>query len=207
MPEVGTLAGVEEAVAPRMDVPGEDAVLVRRLVDSDADALDEVYRRHGKVCYAIARRVTANVTLAEDCVQEAFLGLWRRPQAFDPAAGSLRSWLVAMTHHKAVDVVRRESAQQRRQIAESALAATATPTDPEDSAWRALRAGQVRTALVELPEPQREALGLAYYGGYTQREIAAITGVPLGTVKTRMLAGMRRLRDALSPGTDIDGSP
>jgi RNA polymerase sigma factor (sigma-70 family) len=206
---VGTLAIVQEIPRPSAEplARSAEASLVRRLSRGDADALDAIYRDHGAACYRIARRVTANQTLAEDCVQEAFLGLWRRPERFDPGSGSLRSWLLAMTHHKAVDAVRREAAQQRRQAAESAVRALDPPGrgDPEESAWRTVRADGVRSALAELPGPQREAIALAYYGGYTQTEIARLTGAPLGTVKTRMLAGMRRLRAAL--GTTVSANP
>jgi RNA polymerase sigma factor (sigma-70 family) len=209
---VGTIVTVADPPRPRPGddgaLPGDDRQVVDRLLVGDPDALDEIYRRYGSACYRIAHRVTVNVGLAEDCVQEAFLGLWHRPDRFDADAGSLRSWLLAMTHHKAVDVVRREAAQQRRRAAASAVRSVdgPLPDDPAESACRALRDEGVRSALADLPDAQREALALAYYGGYTQREIAGLTGVPLGTVKTRMLAGMRRLRVTLALAVDPDGA-
>jgi RNA polymerase sigma-70 factor (ECF subfamily) len=137
-------------------------------------------------------------------LQDVFLSVWRDPTGYDRARGSFASWLLAVVHHKAVDAVRREESQRRRQHrAEEELeldAPTAT-RDVEDEAWSRVVAEQVRAALGGLADPQREALTLAYYGGYTQREVAALTGAPLGTVKTRMLAGMRRLREELGgPG-------
>jgi RNA polymerase sigma factor (sigma-70 family) len=126
--------------------------------------------------------------------------VWRDPAAFDRARGSVASWLLAVVHHKAVDSVRREESQRRRQAQaedEMALDAPTATRDVEDDAWSRVVGEQVRTAMGLLSAPQREALTLAYYGGYTQREVAALTGTPLGTVKTRMLAGMRRLKQEL----------
>ena len=198
---------------PENGVPGsgrrdelDDTALVELVRNSDPEALAVLYQRHGTTCYRMAWRITANQALAEDAVQEAFTGLWRDPAAYSPEQGSVRGWLLGLTHHKAVDLVRRETAQQRRQSAQAAQQALDPPTaaDPEVAAWAGIRAAEVRTALAELPEPQRHALALAYFGGYTQREIAKLTGVPLGTVKTRMFAAMRRLQSRLavvaSPG-------
>ncbi|WP_324277479.1 sigma-70 family RNA polymerase sigma factor [Blastococcus brunescens] len=112
----------------------------------------------------------------------------------------MASWLLAVVHHKAVDAVRREESQRRRQAQaedEMVLDAPMATRDVEDDAWSRLVGEHVRTAMAALSQPQREALTLAYYGGYTQREVAALTGTPLGTVKTRMLAGMRRLKQEL----------
>jgi RNA polymerase sigma factor (sigma-70 family) len=193
--------------ASRADL--DDAGLVELVCKADPDALAVLYQRHGSACYRMARRITANETLAEDAVQEAFTGLWRDPAAYTAGQGSVRGWLLGLAHHKAVDLVRRETAQQRRQDAhavQQALDPPAAPPDPAAEAWAGIRAEQVRAALAELPEPQRRALALAYFGGYTQREIAQLTGVPLGTVKTRMFAAMRRLQLRLaavgSPGME-----
>jgi RNA polymerase sigma-70 factor, ECF subfamily len=185
------------------DGPGplDDATLVERLAGGDSEALAALYDRHGSVCYGLARKITANDTLAEDAVQEAFLGMWRTPAAYQRGRGTVRTWLLGLTHHKAVDLVRRETAQQRRQNAHAAQQAFDPPPDddPATMAWQGARAAEVRTALGDLPDAQREALALAYFGGYTQTEIAKLTGVPLGTVKTRTLAAMRRLRTRLAP--------
>jgi RNA polymerase sigma factor (sigma-70 family) len=182
----------------------DDATLVELVAMTDPDALAALYKRHGTACYRLARRVTANDALAEDAVQEAFVGLWRDPAAYAPGQGSVLNWLLGLTHHKAVDFVRRESAQQRRQNAQAAQQAVAPPpSDPAAAAWAGIRAETVRAALSELPEPQRHALTLAYFGGYTQREIAELTGTPLGTVKTRMFTAMRRLQLRLAPLDDL----
>lgn len=182
----------------------DDAALMELVGKSDHEALAVLYKRHGATCYRVARRITANETLAEDAVQEVFTGLWRDPSRYLPGHGSVRTWLLSLSHHKAVDFVRRETAQQRRQNAEAAERALDPPArGPAEEALAGIRAEQVRSALAELPETQRHALTLAYFGGYTQREIANLTGVPLGTVKTRMFAAMRRLHLRLSDHGDL----
>lgn len=176
----------------------EDAALVSGVGRRDAGALEALYERYGRPCLALARRVINDDGLAQDVVQEVFLTLWRSAERFDVERGNFASWLLAMTHHKAVDAVRREENLRKRRTSIDVLQFTESdaPTVAEE-AWSGVRRDQVRAALLSLPPPQREALGLAYFGGYTQREIAGLTGLPLGTVKSRMLMGMRRLRETL----------
>jgi RNA polymerase sigma factor (sigma-70 family) len=187
-----------------------DADIMRRIRAGDRTAVDALYDRFRRPAFALARRILADDNLAEDVLQEVFLSVWRDPDAFDRGRGSVASWLLAVVHHKAVDAVRREESQRRRQaMAEEDMtldAPTAT-RDIEEEAWSRVVAEKVRRALGVLSPPQREALTLAYYGGYTQREVAALTGAPLGTVKTRMLTGMRRLKQELggSAGGDLLG--
>jgi len=179
---------------------GGDAEILRRIRAGDRSAVDDLYDRFRRPAFALARRILADDGLAEDVLQDVFLGVWRDPSGYDGSRGSFSSWLLAVVHHKAVDAVRREESQRRRQVRaedEAALAEPIAARDVEDDAWSRVVADQVRDALGVLPAPQREALTLDYYGGYTQREVAALTGTPLGTVKTRMLAGMRRLRTEL----------
>jgi RNA polymerase sigma factor (sigma-70 family) len=185
----------------------EDAALVDLIAGGDQDALAALYQRHGSACYRLARQITANVTLAEDAVQEAFVGLWRAPGSYLRGRGSVRSWLLGLTHHKAVDLVRRETAEQRRQGAQAVQQTVDPPAseDPASAAWSEMQAAEIRAALRELPEVQRQALTLAYFGGYTQSQIAELTAVPLGTVKTRMFTAMRRLRLRLAPLVDQPG--
>jgi RNA polymerase sigma factor (sigma-70 family) len=176
------------------------ADLLRRVRAGDRSAVHELYDRYSRAAFALARRILADAVLAEDVVQDVFLSVWRDPGGFDATRGSFTSWLLAMVHHKAVDAVRREESHRRRRTRAEDDLALATPTssrDVEDEAWSRVVSEQVRGALGALPAAQREALTLAYYGGYTQREVAALTSTPLGTVKTRMLAGMRRLREEL----------
>ena len=181
--------------------PADDLV-VRRIVDGDQAALGELYDRYGRPAYSLARRICADDGIAEDVVQEVFLAFWRDPRRYDPARGAFGTWLLTLVHHKSVDAVRRESAIRRRTVpaAEDGEEWSAPPGPGADqAALGAVVAGQVRDALGQLPSEQRQALTLAYFGGYTQREVATITGVPLGTVKSRMFTGMQRLRSVLGP--------
>lgn len=190
-----------------------DALLVARIVDGDQQALGALYDRYGRPAYSLARRICADDGIAEDVVQEVFLAFWRDPQRFDPDRGAFGTWLLTLVHHKSVDAVRRESAIRRRTVpaAEDGDEWSAPPGPGADqAALGAVVAGQVRDALGRLPAEQRQALALAYYGGYTQREVAALTGVPLGTVKSRMFTGVQRLRGVLGPllgefATEISG--
>ena len=176
----------------------QDSHLVALVAEGDATALEALYDRYGEAAWSLALRILTDQSLAEDVVREVFLSLWREARRFDPGRGTVATYLLSTTHHRAVDVVRREENLRRRHRPEEALAlAPDQPSGLEDKVEVAERRGRIRAALAELPEPQREALMLAYFGGYTQREIASLVGVPLGTVKTRMAAGMRRLKDEL----------
>jgi RNA polymerase sigma-70 factor (ECF subfamily) len=189
---------VAEADAP--DVPDEE--LVRAVVAGEHPALAALYDRYGRRAYSLARRVCRDDALAEDVVQEVFLAFWRDPRRFDPGRGGFGTWILTLVHHKSVDAVRRESTVRRRTVAvaDDGQEWSGPPGPGADhGALQAMEAGQVRDALGLLPAEQREALALAYFGGYSQREVATLTGVPLGTVKSRMFSGMRRLRGVLGP--------
>lgn len=204
--------GAPERGAP---VPGSadgpsDAELVQRLAQADGAALSQLYRRFGRPCYSLARRICADEGLAEDVVQEVFLTLWRDPTRFDPSRGGFATWLLTLIHHKAVDAVRRESTIRRRMVAAPEAGEDWSPTPvpgADQAAMARVAAGQVRAALHRLPVEQRHVLALAYFGGHTQREIAVLIGVPLGTVKSRMFTAVQRLRtllaDQLGPDTLI----
>lgn len=181
--------------------PGDDSsLLVRRLVAGDQQALGEIYDEFGGRCYALARRLLGDSGLAEDAVQEALLALWRAPERFDVTRGSLATFLLTLTHRRAVDMLRREALQRRGRVAtEDGLSKLpSADAGTAEQAEALLQGAEVRHALQQLPDRQREALVLAYFQGYTQREISSITGAPLGTVKTRMLAGVRALRRQLA---------
>jgi RNA polymerase sigma-70 factor (ECF subfamily) len=188
------------------DLP--DAQLVALVAERDGGALEALYDRYGKPAYSLARRILADDLLAQDVVQEVFLSLWRDAGRFDPGRGSVATYLLALTHHRAVDVVRREENLRRRRTGDEGLATEADPkVDVEGAVELSDRQQRVRVALKGLPDAQRQALALAYFGGYTQREVAALVGVPLGTVKTRMAAGMRKLKDVLVEGEREEPSP
>jgi RNA polymerase sigma factor (sigma-70 family) len=153
------------------DAPG-DADVLQRIRAGDRSAFDDLYARFRRPAFALARRILADDVLAEDVLQEVFLSVWRDPAAYDRGRGSVASWLLTVVHHKAVDAVRREESQRRRQARaeqDLALAEPVASRDVDEEAWTRVVADQVRSALRGLSSPQREALTLAYYGGYTQR--------------------------------------
>jgi RNA polymerase sigma-70 factor (ECF subfamily) len=211
---MGDVTAVAKTSSPPPSRAEEDAwcvALVTRLANGEARALEQLYDRYSRPAYSLARRITGDAAFAEEVVQEVFLAVWRRPERFNAERGGFAAWLLAAVHHKSVDAVRREEAVRRRAQALQAVeglepvsAATAA-SHPEEVVEARLRGERVRSALSELPDPQREALTLAYYGGYTQREIAALTDTPLGTVKTRMHRAMNNLRSTLDDLSDIAG--
>lgn len=161
-------------------------------------------RQYGAACFSLARRVLRDEHMAQDAVQDAFLTAWRFLDRCDPDRTTARSWLLMLTHHKAVDRVRME--ERRRGPAMTADLLETLVDDapgPDAVAWQRHRAAQVRTSLRRLPSAQREVLVLCYFEGLTQREVAELTDTPLGTVKTRALTALRRLREdvAFTEGT------
>jgi RNA polymerase sigma-70 factor (ECF subfamily) len=181
-----------------------DAALVVSIGRYHDDALAEVYRRHAGAVYALARRLLSDRTLAEEIVQEVFLRLWNDPDRFDPDRGSLRSYLLAQCHGRSVDLIRAESSRRRREEKELTLAAEAG-YDVEHEVWDIAVADRVRSALNGLPDGEREAILLAYFGGHTYREVADLLGTPEGTVKSRIRVGLKRMRGDLA-GAGIGGS-
>lgn len=177
-----------------------DLELNRRMAAGDREAFDELYRRYSSAAYGLALRVTAQDTIAQEVVQDAFLALWRAPEAYDPSRGAFRSFFLSLVHHRAVDAVRREQRLRNRTERASNLEPVRGEDVAEDvveGAYLAVRRKEVRSALGTLPPEQRQVLELAYFGGYTQVRIAEELVIPLGTVKTRTLAAMRKLRRAL----------
>jgi RNA polymerase sigma-70 factor (ECF subfamily) len=173
-----------------------DVELARAVVDRDERALAELYRRHGGPCFALARRVLADGALAEEVVQEVFVRTWNAPRRFEPARGSLRSFLLAQVHGRAVDLLRAETARRARE--ERDAYRTQTSDDDLERAVVELTEGEaVRRALRTLSDGERQAIELAYFGGHTYREVAAILSEPEGTVKSRIRSGLLRLRAAL----------
>ena len=177
-----------------------DRELIRRLSHGDEDAFRGLFGRYAPSAKALALRVVRQSHLAEEIVQEAFLAVWRNPGAYDADLGSVRSWLMGMVHHRAVDLVRREEAYRRR-AEDSIPLVISAEADHADDVVEALGLPQerrvVRAALEELPPEQRDVITSMYFDGLTQSQIAEKTGLPLGTVKSRTLLGMRRLRASL----------
>ena len=174
-----------------------DAALVVAIGRWHQDALGEAYRRHSGAVFALARRVLIeSASQAEEVVQDVFLRLWNHPERFDPGRGSLRSYLLTQAHARAVDLVRSESSRRRRQEREGQRS-TVADYDIEREVGDVIVAEQVRDALGGLADGERQAIELAYFGGHTYREVAALLGQPEGTIKTRIRTGLARLRVGL----------
>jgi RNA polymerase sigma-70 factor (ECF subfamily) len=173
-----------------------DAQLVTSIARYSEVALAEVYRRHGGAVFGLARRVMNNPAEAEDVTQEVFLRLWNQPDRFDPNRGSLRSFLLAQAHARAVDAIRSLNSRRLREVRDAHRTATSA-YDMQHEVWDLALADQVASALGELPEDERRAIEMAYYDGRTYIEVAALLGQPEGTVKSRIRNGMRRMRATL----------
>jgi RNA polymerase sigma factor (sigma-70 family) len=173
-----------------------DEALVSLVASSDDEALAELYDRFGRVAYGLALRILRDDGLAQDAVQEAFLGIWRSADRFLPERGKASTWILTLVHRRAIDLVRRED-RRRGEPLEQAPEPIALST-VEGEATLGFRRRVVQEALKGLPPEQREALELAYYGGLTQSELAERLGQPLGTIKSRMFMGLARLRDLLA---------
>lgn len=173
-----------------------DAALVVAIGRYHDDALAEAYRRHAGAVFGLAKRLLSDRAMAEEIVQEVFLRLWNDPDRFDPDRGTLRSFLLAHCHGRSVDLIRSESSRRRREEKELTLAAEAG-YDLEHEVWDAAVADRVKAALRVLPDGEREAILLAYFGGHTYREVADLLDTPEGTVKSRIRSGLKRLRGEL----------
>jgi len=174
-----------------------DAALVVAIARMHELALAEAYRRHGGAVLALARRVLGSADFAEEVTQEVFVALWDAPERFDPGRGALRTYLMTRAHGRAVDILRAESARRQREE-RSAAQAVVSGYDIEHQAWDLAIAEQVKEAVGSLPADERTAIEMAYFDGRTYREVATILGQPEGTVKSRIRAGLRRLRTALA---------
>jgi RNA polymerase sigma factor (sigma-70 family) len=174
-----------------------DGELLSAVVAGELGALETLYDRYRTMAYSIAYRLTADTTAAEDVVQDAFLGVWRNAERYAEGRGSVKTWLLSIVHHRAVDAVRRRRPTVELPEREAAPPPSLTVPDVWAEVSGRLDADAVRSALAALPAAQREALELAYYRGLTQQEIAERTGTPLGTVKSRMRLGLLSLRRVL----------
>jgi RNA polymerase sigma factor (sigma-70 family) len=178
-----------------------DEALVALVARGEEPALAELYDRVGRVAYGLARRVLRDDRLAEDAVQEAFLAVWRGAGAFTAERAKASTWILTLVHRRAVDLVRREERRRSEPLADETRDAAASGS-AEAAAWLGFERERVQSALQLLPDAQREAIELAYYGGFTQSELAERLGQPLGTIKSRMFAGLARLRELLDEGAE-----
>jgi RNA polymerase sigma factor (sigma-70 family) len=194
--DLGAVPGNRRGSAGARDLGHfSDEALLALVSRSDENALGELYDRYGRVAYGLALRILRDPAHAEDAVQEAFLAVWRSADRFLAERAKPSTWILTLVHRRAVDLVRRE---ERRRAEPLDVAPDPEGRATDDEVGLRSRRQIVQHALRQLPDDQREALELAYYGGFTQSELAERLGVPLGTIKSRMFAGLRRLRDLLA---------
>jgi RNA polymerase sigma-70 factor (ECF subfamily) len=174
-----------------------DANLVVAIARWHEPAMAETYRRHGGAIHALARRVLRHEPSAEEITQEVFLDLWQHPEKFDAQRGTLRSFLLARTHGKSVDLIRSEESRKAREERTSRETATAG-YDVDHQVFDLVVADQVKESMAELPDDMRQPIELAYFGGHTYREVAVMLQAPEGTVKSRIRMGLTRLRASLA---------
>ncbi len=174
-----------------------DGALVVAIGRWREDALAEVYRRHGGAAFALARRLLNDRQLAEEVLQEVFLRLWNSPERYDPERGSLRAYLLAQTHGRAVDLLRSETSRRRREERE-ARESPGFGDDVEREVIDLTTSEKVKEVVARLPADERKAIELAYFGGHTYRQVAVMLEAPEGTVKSRIRSGLRRLRKDLA---------
>ncbi len=194
--ELGT--GVEADVTQKFH-DTSDVALAVALGRWQDDALAEAYRRHAGAVYGLAKRVTGQVGVAEDVVQEVFLRLWNEPEKFEPERGSLRSYLLAQCHSRSVERLRSDTSRRYRE--ERAAREIATSSyDIDHEVWDLTVAESIKQAVLGLPLAERKAIELAYFGGHTYREVAGILGEPEGTIKSRIRSGLKRISASLVAG-------
>lgn len=187
---------MRERVIPSRDLAHlSDEAIVALIARSHEVALAELYDRYGAAAFGLARRILRDEALAEDAVQEAFLAIWRGASRFIPERSKASTWILTLVHRRAVDLVRREERRRTEPLEDTDLAGA--ESSAEDVAWLRFERDRVQVALRQLPDQQREAIELAYYGGFTQSELAERLGQPLGTIKSRMFAGLNRLSELL----------
>ena len=180
----------------RHRTPWAERVLVERLAGGDETALSELYDRYAGFVYGLAVRTLLDRPAAEDITQEVFVFLWEHPERIDPGRGTLRGFLATLTHRRAVDAVRQEEARRRRETRVARREGGDMP-DVDAAMIRSETTGRVRTALEVLSEPQRQALELAYFDGYTYRQVANVLGIPEGTAKSRLRLALTRIAENL----------
>ena len=177
----------------------EVMVLLR---DGNPDAFEVIYDRHGGAAFSLAYRILGERGAAEDCIQEAFISIWRSGGKFDPTRGSVRSWTLSIVRNRAIDVLRSKAGKAPKMTFDDDEIIESRPSEEltEEEAMRNETATEVRGALSQLPDDQSKVIQLAYFGGFSQSEIAGMLNVPLGTVKGRMRLGLEKIRGELAEG-------
>ncbi len=174
-----------------------DEALLDAIVARDDRAIAALYDRYGGLAFALAYRILGDRGAAEDVVQDAFLSVWRRAGSFQTGRGSVRTWLLSIAHHRAIDRLRGTAGRARQDAPLDEVDRVVSAEDPWREVSTTIQRDVLKSGLATLPEAQRETIELAYFGGYTQNEIAQRMAVPLGTVKGRMRIGLQKLRSVL----------
>jgi|SRR5215217_2566682 len=178
-----------------------DEDLMQLVLRGTAPAFEVIYERHASAAFSLAYRIVGTRNGAEDATQEAFLNIWRSGARYDRTRGSVRTWLLGIVHHRAIDFVRRSGVHARRRAGDEGIEERFEASERTDvEVARRDEAKAVRAALETLPDDQLRVIELAYFGGFTHTEIAAMVDAPVGTVKGRMRLGLRKLRDRLGAG-------
>jgi RNA polymerase sigma-70 factor (ECF subfamily) len=181
-----------------------DEELMELTARNDADAFEVILERHADAVFSLAYRMCGTRSLAEDVAQESFLALWRSGVRYDRARGSVRTWALGITHNRAVDTLRRAGVHERRRASDDGIEERLqAPERTDDQAIANVASHEVRGALGELPSEQRRVIELAYFGGFTQTEIASMLDTPLGTVKGRMRLGLQKLKVVFAAGRSV----
>jgi RNA polymerase sigma-70 factor (ECF subfamily) len=175
-----------------------DEDLMQLVQRSDPRAFEVVYERHSGAAFSLAYRMVGRGNVAEDVVQEAFLSLWRSGARYERTRGSVRTWVLGIVHHRAIDQLRRSSVHDKRRASDEGLEERMESGERTDAeVARREEAASIRSAMTTLPADQSHVIELAYFGGFTHTEIAEILGAPVGTVKGRMRLGLEKLRNQL----------
>ena len=197
------MTSADQPLPLRAPSPADEAdrAALARISGGELAALEALYDRYKTMAYSIAYRITNDATLAEDVVQDAFLGAWRNAARYVEGRGSVKTWLLSIVHHRAIDAIRRRRPTSELPDIDAGLPDALTLPDVWGEVSANLDADSVREAMAALSDVQREAIELAYFGGLTQQEIADRTGTPLGTVKSRMRLGLLAMRRSLEVGS------
>lgn len=181
------------------------ASLIEQVAQGNSDALVALYDEYGRLAFSLAYRILEDATAAEEVVQDAFERVWNNAADFDTSRGKVRTWLMSIVHHRAIDVVRSRQRRRETPLDNAPVDRQHSQPDVSVAVLQTLTGEEVRRAAAQLPEEQQHAIGWAYFGGLTQHEISERTGIPLGTVKSRIRLGLRHLYSMLSTDVRTDG--
>lgn len=201
--KVRRLPALRRVADPAPPVETSDAELVHRVSLGDTAALEALYNRYARVVYSFAMRIVSDPMLAEEILQEVFVRTWRQADRFQRSRGNFGSWLLSITHNLAIDEIRKRQRRPQKSdsvdVSDALFGLVDEATNVEEAAQASALRMRIKTALLTLPEAQRDAIELAFFSGMSQREIAAHLDIPLGTIKTRMRLGLKKLRLELEP--------